>query len=112
MEARSLRRLLASIAGDSETFGQPLKGPSALVLGVETKAGVKGDGRGGRNQELALAALPGIAGSRGFAIAAMGMDGIDGNSPAASAIVESESVARAARMELPFRKFIARHNTF
>ena len=112
MEARSLGRLLASIAGDSETFGQPLKGPSALVLGGETTVEVKGNGRGGRNQELALAALPRLAGLKGFALAAMGTDGIDGNSPAAGAIVDSESMARAARIGLHFRKFTARNDSY
>ena len=112
MEARSLGRLLASIASDSETFGEPLKRPSALVLGGETTVEVKGNGRGGRNQELALAALSGIAGLRGFAIAAMGTDGIDGNSPAAGAIVDSESMARAARMGLHFREFMARNDSY
>lgn len=112
MEARSLGRLLASIASDSETFGQPLQKPSALVVGGETTVDVKGNGKGGRNQEMVLAALPGIAGLAGFAIAAIGTDGIDGNSPAAGALIDGESMAHAARLGMRFRKFMARNDSY
>jgi glycerate-2-kinase len=111
-EARSLGRLLASIASDSETFGQPLKRPSALVLGGETTVDVTGKGKGGRNQELALAALAGIAGLRGVAIAAIGTDGIDGNSPAAGALIDGESIVRAVRLGLHIRRFMARNDSY
>jgi glycerate-2-kinase len=112
MEARSLGRLLASIASDSETFGQPLKRPSALVLGGETTVDVKGTGKGGRNQELALAALAGIAGLTGVTIAAIGTDGIDGNSPAAGALIDGESMAHAARLGMHPRTFMARNDSY
>jgi glycerate-2-kinase len=112
MEARSLGRLLASIAKDSETFGHPLKRPSALVLGGETTVDVKGSGKGGRSQELALAALIGIAGLTGIAVAAIGTDGIDGNSPAAGALVDGESMAHAARVGMRPQEFISRNDSF
>jgi glycerate-2-kinase len=112
MEARSLGRLLASIASNSKTYGQPLKPPSALVLGGETTVDVKGNGRGGRNQEVALAALTGIAGLTGVAIAAIGTDGIDGNSPAAGALVDGESMAHASRLGMHVRKYMARNDAY
>ena len=112
MEARSLGKLLASIAKDSETLGRPLKRPSALVLGGETTVDVKGEGMGGRNQEVAIAALNGIGGLRGVGIATLGTDGIDGHSPAAGAIVDGESMARASRMGLQIRKYMAENDSF
>lgn len=111
-EARTLGKLLASVAGDSEVFGRTLKRPAALVIGGETTVEVKGAGRGGRNQELPLAAMDGIAGSDGTAIATLGTDGIDGNSPAAGAIVDGESLHRASRLRLSGREFMARNDSY
>lgn len=112
MEARSLGMLLASIASDSEAVGHPLRRPGALVLGGETTVDVKGTGRGGRNQEVALAGLEGIAGLTGVAMAALGTDGIDGNSPAAGALIDGESMARAIRLGLHVREFMARNDSY
>jgi glycerate-2-kinase len=112
MDARSLGRLLASIASDSEALSQPLKRPGALVLGGETTVDVKGRGKGGRNQEVALAALTKIAGVKGVAIAALGTDGIDGNSPAAGAVIDGQSMTHAARLGLHVRKFMAKNDSY
>ena len=50
---------------------------------------VRGQGRGGRNQELALASLAGIAEAGPAAMASMGTDGVDGPTDAAGAFVDS-----------------------
>jgi glycerate 2-kinase len=112
IEARSLGQLLGSVATDSESFGKPLGRPGAVVLGGETTVDVKGLGRGGRNQEVALAALRSIAGLKGVAIAALGTDGIDGKSPAAGALVDGQSMARATRLGLHARRFMARNDSY
>jgi glycerate-2-kinase len=111
-EARSLGRLLASIAKDSEVLGGCLKRPGALVLGGETTVAVTGAGKGGRNQEVALAALGGIARLKGVAIATLGTDGIDGNSPAAGALIDGQSVDHAIQLGLPARRFMARNDSY
>jgi glycerate-2-kinase len=72
--------------------------PGALcaVSGGETTVRVTGSGRGGRNQEFALAAVPGLATiGRAAALASVGTDGIDGPTDAAGAIADSASAARA-----------------
>jgi glycerate-2-kinase len=112
MEARSLGKLLASVARDSEQFGHPLKSPSAVIFGGETTVGVKGLGKGGRNQEIALATVERIEGLNGVAIAALGTDGVDGNSPAAGAIVDSHSIVRARRLRLRVRDFAERNDSY
>ncbi len=71
--------------------------PSALVLGGETTVTVNGSGRGGRNQELALAAALELAGSSPAVILAAGTDGIDGLSDNAGAIVDSTTTERLRR---------------
>ena len=112
MEARSLGKMLASVARDSEQFGQPLKLPSALICGGETTVEVKGIGRGGRNQETALSTVERIEGLNGVAIAALGTDGVDGNSPAAGAVVGPHSIVRAKRLRLRVRDFAERNDSY
>lgn len=112
MDARSLGRLLASVAKYREVLGKSIELPRALILGGETTVEVRGKGKGGRNQEVALAALTGIAGLTGVSIAALGTDGIDGDSPAAGALVDGQSVSRAARLGLDVRKFMARNDSY
>jgi len=112
MEAKSLGKLLTSVARDSEQFGQPLKRPSALVFGGETTVEVRGTGKGGRNQETALATVEQIEGLNGVTIATMGTDGVDGNSPAAGAVVDSHSIVRAKRLHLRVRDFAVKNDSY
>ena len=82
-EARDRGRELAAQAL-AEDFDQP----RAVVLGGETTVTVTGSGRGGRNQELALAAAEEIAGTELVVVLAGGTDGIDGLSENAGALVD------------------------
>ncbi len=56
-------------------------------MGGETVVHLRGNGRGGRNQELALAAAPGIAGLENVCLFSLGSDGTDGPTDAAGGIV-------------------------
>jgi hydroxypyruvate reductase len=69
--------------------------PACLVMGGETTVTVRGKGRGGRNQELALAAALELEGVTGAAVMALATDGIDGPTDAAGAWVEGSTVSRA-----------------
>ena len=111
-DARSLGRLIGSVARDNEAFNRALGKPKALVAGGETTVDVKGNGRGGRNQEVSLAALGGIAGLKGVALATLGTDGIDGNSPAAGAIIDGQSAGRAIHLGLRAREFMAGNDSY
>jgi len=68
--------------------------PSALILGGETTVTVNGSGRGGRNQELALAAAIELDGASPVVILAAGTDGIDGLSDNAGAVVDPTTTGR------------------
>ena len=72
-------------------------GGAVVIASGETTVRVKGQGRGGRNQEFALGAALEVAQgfSPAFTLAAIGTDGVDGNSPAAGALVDAGTVARA-----------------
>ena len=63
----------------------------AFIAGGETVVHLTGNGKGGRNQELALAAAPVIAGLKGAAVFSVGSDGTDGPTDAAGGYVDCES---------------------
>ena len=65
-----------------------------LISGGEVTVTVRNGGTGGRNQQFALACAELIAG-QGITVLSAGTDGIDGNSPAAGAVVDGSTVARA-----------------
>ena len=69
---------------------------TVVIFGGETTVTVTGNGRGGRNQELVLGALPEIAGEN-LVVLSCGTDGVDGCSPAAGAIADGASLQRARR---------------
>lgn len=90
-EAREAGRFLASIAKTIRKDGLPLRPPCAILCGGETVVHITGKGKGGRNQELALAAAERIAGMEGIVIAAAGSDGTDGPTDAAGGIVDGKT---------------------
>jgi hydroxypyruvate reductase len=66
----------------------------AIFSGGELNSPVTGDGVGGRNSAFVLACVPKIAGKK-IAVLSAGTDGIDGNSPAAGAVADGDTLARA-----------------
>jgi glycerate-2-kinase len=77
--------------------------PTLLLAGGETVVHVRGSGRGGRNQELALAAALALAGREGAALLAAGTDGTDGPTDAAGAFADGGTVARGRALGLDAR---------
>src|SRR5262249_26449290 len=71
--------------------------PACLIAGGETTVTVRGKGRGGRCQEVALAAALALRDQRDIVLLAAGTDGSDGPTDAAGAIVDSGSAERARR---------------
>ena len=80
----------------------------SAVMGGETTAEVHGSGRGGRNQELVLRAL--LSGFRGT-IAAIGTDGMDGNSPYAGAMGDENTLKKAVEMGIDPNEFLERSDS-
>ncbi len=101
-EARDVGRALAATLGARIDKRRGCNAPLCLLAGGETTVTVEGRGRGGRNQELALGAVPGLAARRAPAlIASLATDGIDGASDAAGAVADDRTAGRAARLGLP-----------
>ena len=88
--ARDAGKVLASIAQYHAQTPVPL----AFIMGGETVVRITGNGKGGRNQELALAAAPDIAGLPNVAIFSVGSDGTDGPTDAAGGYVDSQTAGK------------------
>ena len=87
-EARHAGSFLSSIAMTHKDTDKPL----AYLAGGETVVRLTGKGKGGRNQELALAAAPGLDGLNA-AVFSVGSDGTDGPTDAAGGYVDGETMA-------------------
>jgi glycerate 2-kinase len=94
-EARQVARVAAALAREMVAFDRPAPRPACLVWGGETTVTVRGAGRGGRNQELALAAALALEGLPGVLLVALGTDGTDGPTDAAGAVATGDTVRRA-----------------
>jgi hydroxypyruvate reductase len=79
---------------------RPDTSPTLLLAGGETTLEVVGQGKGGRNQQFALAVAQEIADTDGIAVLASGTDGTDGPTDAAGAFVDSTTWERAAALGL------------
>jgi hydroxypyruvate reductase len=87
--------------------GQPL----ALIADGELSSVVTGNGLGGRNSAFVLACVEKIAG-KPIAVLSAGTDGIDGNSPAAGAVADGQTLARAQDAGLDAADFFERSDSF
>jgi len=93
-EAREVGLLFASAAKSALAGSSSLRRPCALVAGGETVVRVRGKGRGGRNQELALSFALSVEGLEGVALLSLGTDGTDGPTDAAGAVVDGGTARR------------------
>lgn len=110
-EAKDSGRFLASIAKTIQKDGLPLKPPCAIICGGETIVHVTGMGKGGRNQELALAAAEAISGMEGIVVAAAGSDGTDGPTDAAGGIVDGNTKVLLAKKGISIPAILAENNS-
>jgi len=90
-EAKEAGRFIASIMKEIKFRDRPLEKPAAVIFGGETVVHVKGNGLGGRNQELALSAAIALEGVEGVVLCSVGTDGTDGPTDAAGGIVDGRT---------------------
>ena len=107
-EAREAGSFLASILKTHEGDRRNL----AFVAGGETVVRLTGKGLGGRNQELALAAAPGIAGIPGAAVFSVGSDGTDGPTDAAGGYVDGETLADLASRGMDVARILRENDAY
>ena len=107
-QAREAGSFLASILRTHAGCSKNL----AFLAGGETVVQLTGTGLGGRNQELALAAAPGIAGLSGAAIFSVGSDGTDGPTDAAGGYVDADSLAALKQKGLDVFQVLQNNDAF
>jgi glycerate 2-kinase len=83
----------------------------AILSGGELSSPVTGDGVGGRNSAFALTCVPKIAGKK-IVVLSAGTDGIDGNSPAAGAVADGETLARAHKSGMDSDEYLRRSDAY
>lgn len=107
-EAREAGRFLASVLRSHVKTGKSL----AFIAGGETVVHLTGNGLGGRNQELALAACEGLDGLDGAAVFSVGSDGTDGPTDAAGGYVDGESLASLKALGLDLYRILADNDAY
>lgn len=111
-EAREVGRVFGAIAREIRTSGEPIAPPACVIAAGETTVTVRGDGRGGRNQELALGAAFVLRGMHGVVVGSIGTDGIDGPTDAAGALVDGTTVARALEQGIDTAETLSRNDAY
>lgn len=111
-EAREVAKFYAAIAREVRDSQNPLAPPLCVLAGGETTVTLKGDGRGGRNQEFALASALAIAGLDKIVVLSGGTDGTDGPTDAAGAMADGATVARARENNLDPKDFLRRNDSY
>jgi glycerate 2-kinase len=103
-ETRDVARVHAAIGREIIKSGVPLTPPACVISGGETTVTIRGNGRGGRNQEFGLAAALDLEGlPPRIVVLSGGTDGNDGPTDAAGAVVDPFSVERGRRAGLDAR---------
>jgi hydroxypyruvate reductase len=111
-EAREVGKVAAGLAKGLARDEGSLKRPACFILGGETTVTLKGDGQGGRNQEMALAAAMALDGWSDILIVCLGTDGTDGPTNAAGAYADGATIGRAQELGLDAVKFLSRNDAY
>jgi len=112
-EAREAAKVIAALAKEVASSGKPVEPPACLLFGGETTVTLgNSSGRGGRNQEFALACAVALDGWPSITVLAAGTDGTDGPTDAAGAFADGETARRAARMSMEARAFLENHDAY
>ena len=113
-EAREVGKFFGGIAKTIHIFKElPLKRPIVVIAGGETTVTVCGQGSGGRNQELALSALMSFEDDmKEIVIAAFASDGIEGETDAAGAIVDSNTAEACKGMNLEPLNYLLNNDSY
>ncbi|MCX7023444.1 MAG: DUF4147 domain-containing protein [Spirochaetes bacterium] len=115
-EAREAAGFLAAIGEDIREREMPLRAPACVICGGETTVKLRGSGKGGRNQELALAFLARFEDEPeridGLCLLSAGTDGNDGPTDAAGAFACREALDKAAEAGMSARAYLDRNDSY
>ena len=111
-EAADVAKVLCAVAKEVHRFNRPVALPACLLSGGETTVTLKGNGLGGRNMELALAAAIELDGVQRALLLSAGTDGTDGPTDAAGAFADGSTVTRAATIGLKPEADLANNDSY
>jgi len=113
-EASIVGKVLASIIKSIYFYEVPLKRPVAILAGGETTVTVKGNGIGGRNQELCLSLVHNLRNlnHKDYVAICIGSDGIDGISPAAGALIDGYIYDELKSMDMDPLKYLDNNDSY
>jgi glycerate 2-kinase len=114
-KTRDVATAVAGVVRSIRAHGVPLAPPACVLLGGETTVTLSSDsGKGGRNQEFALALLLklGAQGMRGVTVLSAGTDGEDGPTDAAGAVADGRTLAALVQHQLDAADFLRRHDAY
>jgi glycerate 2-kinase len=111
-EAREVAKMFTAIAREIRASANPIAPPACILCGGETTVTLQGDGKGGRNQEFALAAALVLDGMHKTVALCGGTDGTDGPTDAAGAIVDGYTASRARAKGLDPADYLRRNDAY
>jgi glycerate 2-kinase len=111
-ETRDVARVHTAIAKEILRTGNPIPTPACVISGGETTVTIQGNGKGGRNQEFALAAALEIEKLDGVLVLSGGTDGTDGPTDAAGAVVDGDTVERGRGLGMDARRHLDNNDAY
>ena len=111
-EARETTFALSTFLRQTSRTGDPVARPACIIAGGETTVTLRGPGKGGRNSELALAAVSELADFPDVMLVSLATDGEDGPSDAAGAVVTGETFRRATEKGLGVGDYLTRNDSY
>jgi hydroxypyruvate reductase len=111
-EAREVVKMFTAFAREIRNSSHPVPAPACILCGGETTVTIRGDGKGGRNQEFALASAMIIDGMQNIVVLSGGTDGTDGPTDAAGAIADGRTVTRARERGLDPLESLKRNDAY
>ena len=111
-EVKELAKFYGSIFREVVKSGNPISPPACIIAGGEPTVKIRGDGKGGRAQELALAVAKEIDGLEGALFLSAGTDGTDGPTEAAGAVCDFNTISRARAREMDPEEYLSRNDSY
>lgn len=111
-EAKDVAEVLTAIGKEIAVSGNPVAPPACILAGGEPTVSIRGDGKGGRNQELALAAAISLEDWPRIALLSAGTDGTDGPTDAAGAFADGSTCKDAQSKGIIARNSLSANDSY
>ncbi|MHC1724800.1 MAG: glycerate kinase [Syntrophobacteraceae bacterium] len=111
-EAGDVAEVLTAIGKEIVSSGNPVSPPACILAGGETTVTIRGKGKGGRNQQLALAAAISLEDWPQIALLSAGTDGSDGPTDAAGAFADGSTCRNAVQKGMVPQNHLSNNDSY